>query len=123
MELRDIYMSKIQTKNPIIDAELLDTHIARVLDNGFQWTASSCMILLVFALASVWGNFPDDERRPLTAEEIGESRERSQRTVTMAVPEHRMKESLIFIAMAHKRMSAAYLDDSLLSVMCFVLFG
>ena len=114
-------MTKIQIKNPIVDAELLDTHITSVLDNGFGWSAGSCMILLVFALAAVWGNFPDDERRPLTPDEIGESRER--RTITLNIPEHRMKESLIYMAMAHKRMSAAYLDDSLLSVVCFCLFG
>jgi hypothetical protein len=121
LELRDIYMTKIQTKNPIVDAELLDTHIASVLDNGFGWSSSSCLILLVFALAAVWGNFPDDERRPLTPAEVGESRQ--SRAVTMAIPEHRIKESLIYMAMAHKRMSAAYLDDSLIGVVCFCLFG
>jgi hypothetical protein len=34
-----------------------------------------------------------------------------------------MKESLMYIDMARKRMSMAYLDDSLLGVVCFCLFG
>lgn len=120
-ELRDIYMTKIQTKNPIVDADQLEAHIACVLDNGFGWSASSCLVLLVFALAAIWGNYPDDERRPANSDEMRDSY--GGRYVTLAVPEHRMNESLIYLAMAQKRMSAAYLDDSLLGVVCFCLFG
>ncbi|KAL7941116.1 hypothetical protein V8C42DRAFT_335802 [Trichoderma barbatum] len=120
-ELRDIYMSKIQGKNPIVDADQLDAHIAHVLDNGFGWSATSCLVLLVFALAAVWGNYPDDERRSVESNEELDLYPRQR--VTMAVPDHRMRESLMYIAMAQKRMSTAYLDDSLLGVVCFCLFG
>ena len=120
-ELRDIYMTKIQIKNPIVDADQLDAHISYVLDNGFGWSTSSCLVLLVLALAAIWGNYPDDERRPIGSNESGDSD--SQQYLTMAVPEHRMKESLMYIDMARKRMSMAYLDDSLLGVVCFCLFG
>ena len=120
-ELRDIYMTKIQIKNPIVDADQLDAHISYVLDNGFGWSTSSCLVLLVLALAAIWGNYPDDERRTIESNESGDSD--SRQYVTMAVPEHRMKESLMYIDMARKRMSMAYLDDSLLGVVCFCLFG
>ncbi|OTA01522.1 Zn2Cys6 transcriptional regulator [Trichoderma parareesei] len=113
-ELRDIYMSKIQGKNPIVDADQLDAHIAYVLENGFGWTATSCLVLLVFALAAAWGNYPDDERRHVETHEQLDIYPRHR--VTMAVPDHRMRESLMYIAMAQKRMSTAYLDDSLLGV-------
>ena len=120
-ELRDIYMTKIQIKNPIVDADQLDAHISYVLDNGFGWSTSSCLVLLVLALAAIWGNYPDDERRTIGSNESGDSD--SRQYLTMAVPEHRMKESLMYIDMARKRMSMAYLDDSLLGVVCFCLFG
>lgn len=120
-ELRDIYMTKIQGKNPIVDADQLDAHIRYVLDNGFGWSATSCLVLLVFALASIWGNYPDDERRTVESDEELDLVPRQR--VTMAVPDHRMRESLMYITMAQKRMSTAYLDDSLLGVVCFCLFG
>ena len=114
-------MTKIQIKNPIVDADQLDAHITHVLDNGFGWSTSSCLVLLVLALAAIWGNYPDDERRTVTSNENGGSD--SGQYVTMSMPEHRMKESLMYIDMARKRMSMAYLDDSLLGVVCFCLFG
>lgn len=114
-------MSKIQGKNPIVDADQLDAHIAHVLDNGFGWSATSCLVLLVFALAAVWGNYPDDERRSVETDEELDLYPRQR--LTMALPDHRMRESLMYIAMAQKRMSTAYLDDSLLGVVCFCLFG
>ncbi|KEF60106.1 uncharacterized protein A1O9_04956 [Exophiala aquamarina CBS 119918] len=120
-ELRDIYMTKIQPKNPIIDADQLETHIADVLENGFGWTASSCLVLLVFALAAIWGTYPDDERRLIESDEQGNPY--PEQYITMAVPEHRLRESLSYFAMAQKRMSAAHLDASLLGVVCFCLFG
>lgn len=120
-ELRDIYMAKIQIKNPIVDADELDSHIACVLENGFDWSTSSCLVLLVLALAAIWGNYPDDDRRTIIHTD-GKSSYSSQ-YITLAVPDHRMKESLMYIEMAQKRMSMAYLDDSLLGVVCFCLFG
>lgn len=120
-ELRDIYMTKIQPKNPIIDADQLETHINDVLENGFGWSASSCLVLLVFALAAIWGNYPDDERRLIESDEHGNPY--SERYITMAVPDHRLRESLTYFVMAQKRMSAAHLDASLLGVVCFCLFG
>jgi hypothetical protein len=120
-ELRDIYMAKIQIKNPIVDADQLNAHIAYVLDNGFSWSATSCLVLLVFALAAIWGNYPDDERRTVDSDEAPSFRSRPR--VTLAVPEHRMRESLMYLTMAQRRMSMAYLDDTLLGVVCFCLFG
>lgn len=121
VELRDIYMTKIQIKNPIVDAEELNTHIASVLDHGFDWSASSCVVLLVFALAAIWGNYADDERRTQVPND--EQHSYAAPYITLAVPEKRMKESLAYISMARKRMSMAYLDHSLLGVVCFCLFG
>ncbi|KAG2419656.1 hypothetical protein HFD88_004452 [Aspergillus terreus] len=121
LELREIFMTKIWTKNPIVDPDQLDLYIARVLENGIDWSASSCLVLLVFALAAIWGNYPDDETREVSYNEPSFTPPVTY--VTMSVPEHRMKESLAFLSMARKRISAAYLDDTLLGVQCLCLFG
>ncbi|KAJ5825627.1 hypothetical protein N7474_002765 [Penicillium riverlandense] len=121
LELREIFMTKIWTKNPIVDPDQLDSYIARVLENGIEWTASSCLVLLVFALAAIWGNYPEDETRQAPCNDP--SFKPSVTYVTLAVPEHRMKESLTFLTMARKRISSAYLDDTLLGVQCLCLFG
>ncbi|CAG8881885.1 unnamed protein product [Penicillium nalgiovense] len=62
LELREIFMTKIWTKNPIVDPDQLDFYIARVLENGIDWSASSCLVLLIFALAAIWGIIPTMKR-------------------------------------------------------------
>lgn len=121
LELRDIYMTKIQIKNPIVDADVLDAHIACVLEHGFDWSASSCLVLLVFALAAIWGNYPNDERRTVMTRDGTDLH--PHQCITLAIPDYRMEESLMYVEMAQKRISAAYLDDSLQGVVCFCLFG
>ncbi|KAJ5776239.1 uncharacterized protein N7511_001250 [Penicillium nucicola] len=121
LELREIFMTKIWIKNPIVDSDQLDIAIARVLENGIDWSASSCLVLLIFALAAIWGNYPDDETREVSYNEP--SFGPPVKYITMSVPEHRMKESLSFLSMARKRISTAHLDDTLLGVQCFCLFG
>ncbi|OQE12878.1 hypothetical protein PENFLA_c060G01747 [Penicillium flavigenum] len=121
LELREIFMTKIWTKNPIVDPDQLDFYIARVLENGIDWSASSCLVLLIFALAAIWGNYPDDETREVSYNEPSFSPPVTY--LTISVPEHRMKESLAFLSMARKRISTAYLDDTLLGVQCLCLFG
>ncbi|KAI2786154.1 putative beta-glucosidase H [Penicillium oxalicum] len=121
LELRNIFMTKVWTKNPIIDAEQLDFYIARVLENGIDWSASSCLLLLVFALAAIWGNYPDDETREISYSEPSFGRPVTY--LTMSIPEERLKESLAFLSMARQRLYTAYLDDSLLGVQCLCLFG
>ncbi|KAJ5817486.1 Glycoside hydrolase superfamily [Penicillium robsamsonii] len=119
LELREIFVTKIWTKNPIVDPDQLDFYIARVLENGIDWSASSCLVLLIFALAAIWGNYPDDETREVSDNEPSFSPPVTY--TTMSVPEHRMKESLTFLSMARKRISTAYLDDTLLGVQCLCL--
>ncbi|OQE80112.1 hypothetical protein PENNAL_c0048G00727 [Penicillium nalgiovense] len=121
LELREIFMTKIWTKNPIVDPDQLDFYIARVLENGIDWSASSCLVLLIFALAVIWGDYPDDETREVPYNEPSFSPPVTY--MTISVPEHRMKESLTFLSMARKRISTAYLDDTLLGVQCLCLFG
>ncbi|KAL4874764.1 hypothetical protein BJY04DRAFT_224672 [Aspergillus karnatakaensis] len=121
IELRDIFMIKILAKNPIIDAEQLEGYIAHVLETGIDWSAHSCLVLLVLALAAIWGTYPEDETREVPCPEPNYGGPLTY--VTMSVPEHRMKESLGYLSMARKRMSAAYLDNSLLGVQCLCLFG
>ncbi|KAL2827201.1 hypothetical protein BDW59DRAFT_171490 [Aspergillus cavernicola] len=121
LELRDVFATKILAKNPIIDAEQLEAYIARILETGIDWSAPSCLVLLVLALAAIWGTYPEDETRevPLSEPTYGTP----MTYVTISVPEHRMKESLGYLSMARKRISAAYLDNSLLGVQCLCLFG
>lgn len=109
-------MEKFNPKCPIVDASQLDAHVAHVIRKGFDSTAASCLVLLVLALASIWGNYPDDERRIVASNGAGE-------TQTMSVPESRAKEARIYFTMAQRRMHTASMDDSLLGVTCFCLFG
>jgi hypothetical protein len=114
-------MTKILAKNPIIDAEQLERYIAHVLETGIDWSAPSCLVLLVLALGAIWGTYPEDETGEVPCPEPNYGGPMTY--VTMSVPEHRMKESLGYLSMARKRMSAAYLDNSLLGVQCLCLFG
>ncbi|KAL4911036.1 hypothetical protein BDW74DRAFT_184573 [Aspergillus multicolor] len=123
LELRDIFMIKILAKNPIIDADQLEAYIAHVLETGIDWSASSCLVLLVLALAAIWGTYPEDETREVPCSEPTFGATRPMTYMTVSVPEHRMKESLGYLAMARKRISAAYLDTTLLGVQCLCLFG
>ncbi|KAK1145189.1 hypothetical protein N8T08_004622 [Aspergillus melleus] len=120
-ELREIFLAKIWTKNPIVDAGQLDSYIANVLENGIDWSASSCLLLLVFALAAVWGNYPEAETRTIACHEPSFAQQGTY--VSLSVPECRMKESLAFVSMARKRLSAAYMDESLVGVQCLCLLG
>ena len=118
LELRDIFLAKIEPKCPIVDVEELNAYIFNIAEDGFGWSASSCMVLLVFAMAAIWGQYPNDERRLVVT---GGANTRDP--YTLAIPEHRIKESSIYFAMAQRRMSAASLDDSLHGVLCYYLFG
>lgn len=113
-----MFLVKCEPKCPIIDVDQLDAHITDIIENGFGSTAVSCLVLLVFALASIWGNYPNDERRHVASTGAGPGTE-----YTVAVPEHRAKESWIYFAMAQRLMPMASMDDSLLGVTCFCLFG
>lgn len=115
-ELRDIFLSKIEPKCPLVDLDQLETYIQNVVENGFGWSVSSCLVLLVFSLAAIWGNYPDDERRLVVSNSTRDP-------YTCAPPEHRLKESSIYFAMAQRRISAASMDESLLGVLCYSLMG
>lgn len=118
LELRDMFMAKCEPACPIIDVDQLDAHITIIIEDGFGSTAASCLVLLIFALASIWGSYPHDERRPVASNGTDAATDR-----TVAVPENRAKESWIYFSMAQRRMPMASMDDSLLGVTCFCLFG
>lgn len=109
-------MAKIEPKCPLVDIDELDAYINYVVENGFGWSASSCLVLIVFALAAIWGNYPEDERRLVVSNRVSDG-------YTVAVPEHRLKESWTYFSMAQRRMSAASSDESLLGCLCYCLFG
>ncbi|KAH7322572.1 hypothetical protein B0I35DRAFT_184175 [Stachybotrys elegans] len=113
--LKRIFIERIQNKAPIVDEDQLDIHIAVAQSESFGWSASSCLVLVVLAIGAIWGNYPDDERRLVPTSDTA--------AYTVAVPEHRLRESSIYLAMAEKRMAVAYSDDSLVGVVCFCLFG
>lgn len=115
-ELRDIFMERIEPKFPLVKLDHLNKHIEAIVQDGFDHSASSCMVLLVFALSAIWGNYPEDERRLVTSDS-------GQEVYTMAVPEERLREAYTLFAMAQRRMAAASLDSTLLGVSCYCLFG
>ncbi|CAI6094214.1 unnamed protein product [Clonostachys chloroleuca] len=117
LELRDIYLSKFEPLTPFVDNETFDDLVLEVLRDGLKDSVASCFVLSIFALAAIWGNYPEDERRSTPNAENGSPAH------TVAVPEHRFKESSIYFAMAQSRMSYALQDDSLLGVSCYCLMG
>ncbi|VUC35044.1 unnamed protein product [Clonostachys rosea] len=117
LELRDIYLAKFEPLTPFIDNEQFDDLVLEVLRDGLKDSVASCFVLLIFALAAIWGNYPEDERRSTPNTESG------SRSHTVAVPEHRLKESSIYFGMAQRRVSYALQDDSLLGVSCYCLMG
>jgi hypothetical protein len=110
-------LSKFEPLTPFVDNETFDDFVLEVLRDGLKDSVSSCFVLSIFALAAIWGNYPEDERRFTSNAENGSP------TRTVAVPEHRFKESSIYFAMAQSRMSYALQDDSLLGVSCYCLMG
>jgi hypothetical protein len=116
LELRDIFISRVQPLFPFVDVFHVNEHVSEVLRNGFSDSVSSCFVLMIFSLAAIWGRYPDDERRP----KLRSDGEVSQ---TMALPETRRKESSTYFAMAQSRTSKALLDDSLLGPMCYGMMG
>ncbi|KAL7785440.1 hypothetical protein V8C43DRAFT_317729 [Trichoderma afarasin] len=97
-ELFAIFAIKIYIKSPIVDFEQIYDCLARIAENGIDSSASSCLIALICALAAIC-------------------------RISVMVPDQRMAESLAYLDLARKRMSAAYLDDLLLGVQCYCLFG
>ncbi|KAL6822573.1 hypothetical protein J3E69DRAFT_337485 [Trichoderma sp. SZMC 28015] len=120
-ELLAIFAIKIYIKSPIVDFEQIYDCLARIAENGIDSSASSCLIALICALAAIWGNFPEPDTRELSCQETPSSPSVSR--ISVMVPDQRMAESLAYLDLARKRMSAAYLDDSLLGVQCYCLFG
>lgn len=116
-ELRDTFVTKIEPYYAIIDIQQLDAAIAAVgQDDDFDQSASSCLVLLVLSLAEIWGTYPQDERQFRMSDG-------NQGSYTMALHEDRLEFSSTYFAMALRRMSAAMMDQSLLGVTCFCLFG
>ena len=115
-ELLDIFIAEIDNKSPMISKLQLSCYAAEAIERGFDFSASSCLVLLTLALAAIWGCYPDDERRLLDTED-------EQGGYTMRIPENRFNESSTFFKMARSRMPAAMMDQSLVGVVCFILFG
>lgn len=101
---------------PFVPIDKLDASIANIIESGFDWSVSTCLVLAVFSLAAIWGHYPEDERRLVAPED-------TTAAYTVTIPEHRYKESSIYFAMAQRRMSTAMQDDSLIGVVCLCLFG
>lgn len=114
-------MAKIYIKSPIVNPDQLDDCISDVVERGLDSSVSSCLVLLICSLAAIWGNFPETDVRELSDKDTPASPSMQRRS--LAIPDYRMAESLSYMDMARKRMSAAYLDDSLVGVQCFCLFG
>ncbi|KAK8130498.1 glycosyl hydrolase [Apiospora kogelbergensis] len=109
-ELVDIFIAEIDNKSPMIGKKQLNWYVNEAIQRGFDSSASSCLVLLTFALASVWGCYPNDERQLLDPED-------EQGGCTMCIPDDRFKESSTFFNMARNRMPAAMMDQSLDGVM------
>ena len=121
LELREIFMTKIYIKSPIVDADQLHGYFSNIAERGIDRSASSCLVMLVCAIAAIWGCFPDPDTRTLPRR--GAPFSSASTYVSLSVPDDRMMESLKYLDMARKMMGSAYLDDSLLGVQCYCLSG
>lgn len=52
-DLAERFLKYVHTKNPILDATVLDGYVAEVTTRGFGWNSSSCLVLLVCALGAI----------------------------------------------------------------------
>jgi hypothetical protein len=120
-ELIEIFATKIYIKTPIIDSAQLQENLDSISRHGIDSSASSCLIAVVCALAAIWGNFPEDDVREATFDDDGDIS--TEPRMSLSVPDHRIAESLLYLELARKRMSAAHLDNTLVSVQCFALLA
>lgn len=110
--LVEIFLVNVHVKNPILDPEYLRSMARGVVEHGFDWKASSCLILVVCALASISSRFLHHSTS--TVRGIGEIDNSLSNT-----PDYGSAES--YYAAACKRIGL--LRNTLLATECYFMTG
>ncbi|RAO66686.1 uncharacterized protein BHQ10_002698 [Talaromyces amestolkiae] len=112
MQLVEIFLRNVHTKNPIFDPKYLRNMARSVVKNGFDWEASSCLVLIACALATISSSFA---RQPLVGAENFEEAEDS----LLNTPAYYTAES--YYTASRKRMGI--LTNTILATECYFLTG
>ncbi|KAL4968901.1 uncharacterized protein BDV14DRAFT_211388 [Aspergillus stella-maris] len=104
--LIESFLENVHTKNPILDPSELRNLSRCVGENGFQWDAQSCLVLITCALGTV--------SRPLSHKVLGSPNRAPKDEYDCAAAE-------AYYTAARKRIGL--LDSSLIAVQCAFLIG
>lgn len=115
-QLVEAFLLNVHVKNPIFDPNYLRSMAKAVVDEGFGWEASSCLVLTVCALAAISSSFTCHPIQHLNiSPEIPDSSESSLSTT----PGYQLAEAY-YIA---SRKRIGLLKDSLLATECHFMSG
>ncbi|KAI5780042.1 hypothetical protein EDC01DRAFT_730818 [Geopyxis carbonaria] len=132
------FMIEVHTKNPIFDAELLDSYAIEVAEHGLMWDTTSCLILLVCALGLIASPYhpEEDEEDCSTKEDEMNSRAETSFSFTYPPPssvpapeeeedenEHNLEMARAYWAAAEKRLGLSMMEDGIVGVQIQLLAG
>ncbi|KAL4957713.1 hypothetical protein BDW69DRAFT_8179 [Aspergillus filifer] len=104
--LIESFLENVHTKNPILDPSELRNFSRCVGENGFQWDAQSCLVIITCALGTV--------SRPFSYKVVGSSNRARKDGYDCATAE-------AYYTAARKRIGL--LDPSIIAVQCAFLIG
>lgn len=113
LHLVESFLVNVHVKNPIFDPEYLRRMAKVIVENGFNWKAPSCLVLIVCALASISSRFARHSTR--TQDQDPNRAETSLSTT----PGYQMAEA--YYTAACKRIGL--LKNTLLATECHFLAG
>ncbi|KAF2448339.1 hypothetical protein P171DRAFT_353501 [Karstenula rhodostoma CBS 690.94] len=114
--LVEAFLLNVHVKNPIFDPNYLRSMAKAVVDHGFNWEASSCLVLTVCALAAISSTFAC---RPIRGTSISPEDAALSETSLSTTPGYHLAEAY-YIA---SRKRIGLLKDTLLATECHFMSG
>jgi hypothetical protein len=114
--LVEVFLANVGRKNPILDPNYLRSMARAVVNHGFDWEASSCLVLTVCALAAISSTFAC---RPIRETNTSPDESLVSETSLSTTPGYHMAEAY-YIA---SRKRIGLLRDTLLATECHFLSG
>ncbi|KAL5387334.1 hypothetical protein DPSP01_003558 [Paraphaeosphaeria sporulosa] len=116
LHLVEAFLLNVHVKNPIFDPNYLRSMAKAVVDRGFDWDASTCLVLTVCALAAISSTFAC---RPIRAINTSSDDLVLSETSLSTTPGYHMAEAY-YIA---SRKRIGLLKDTLLATECHFMSG
>ncbi|OAL54655.1 hypothetical protein IQ07DRAFT_531020 [Pyrenochaeta sp. DS3sAY3a] len=112
-QLIETFLLNVHVKNPIFDPEYLRKMAKAVVEDGFDWKASSCLVLIVCALAAISSSFA---RHPTSHAQKGQ--EHTDNSLSNTSGYHTAEA---YYTASRKRIGL--LSNNLLATECYFMFG